>query len=280
MNGTRKGVGMESQYDELAAYFLQVPVDIYGVHQTLLRTGIYQGHKYQPTTKCALLIALKGEAVFFYDGVSYPMYPGKTLLGGCNRSLEFEVQTSEFEYFLVHYLPTHARQEDPLFIEKVSELHIELDAALLQLMEQLRGLSTILGNIEQLEKKTLFYRLLNKALLFERYQQNSESQPMMEQTIAHIRKHYMEPITLESLAEQHQMKAKYFSHLFRKYTGIGPINYLIQYRMNLAHELLTTADFSIREIARSVGYSDAYYFSRLFKKHYGMSPSSVRLQGE
>ncbi|WP_138756183.1 helix-turn-helix transcriptional regulator [Paenibacillus sinopodophylli] len=269
---------MESQYDELAAFFLQVPIDVFGVHQTLLQAGIYQGHKYQPTAKCGLVIALKGEAIFSYDGESYPMYPGKTLLGGFNRSLELEVQTPEFEYFLVHYLPAHLDQVNLAFIKKVNELHIELDAALLQLMGQLRGLSLIVGNIELLEKKTLFYRLLNKALLFERYQQNSESQPMMEQTIAYIRKHYMDTITLESLAEQHQMKAKYFSHLFRKYTGIGPINYLIQYRMNLAHVLLTTADFSIREIASSVGYSDAYYFSRLFKKHYGMSPSAVRLQ--
>lgn len=267
---------MESQYDELAAYFLQVPIDVFGVYQTVLREGTYQGHKYQPTTKCALLIALKGEAVFDYDGTSYPLYPGKALLGGANRNFEIIVHTAEFEYFLVHYLPANAEREKQAQVEKVSELHVEMDAALLQLMEQLRRLSTVLGNIELLEKKTLFYRLLNKALLFERYQQNSESQPMMEQTIEYIRQHYMEPITLESLAEQHRMKAKYFSHLFRKYTGIGPINYLIQFRMNLAYELLMSAEFSVREISRSVGYSDAYYFSRLFKKHYGMSPTAVK----
>ncbi|OMF37598.1 hypothetical protein BK133_05985 [Paenibacillus sp. FSL H8-0548] len=267
---------MESPYDELAAYFLQVPIDVFGVYQTLIRTGVHQGHKHQPTTKCAMVIALKGEAEFIYDGNKHVMYPGKALLGGGNRHLELMVHSAEFEYFLVHYLPVTIDRDEQALVEKVSELHIELDAALLQLMEQLRRLSTVLGNLELLEKKTLFYRLLNKALLHERYQQNSDSQPMMDQTIGYIRHHYMEPITLDSLAEQHGMKAKYFSHLFRKYTGIGPINYLIQFRMNHAYELLVAADFSVREIARSVGYSDAYYFSRLFKKHYGMSPTAVK----
>jgi AraC-like DNA-binding protein len=274
---TGGAVDMESSYDELAAYFLQVPIDVFGVYQTLLREGLYQGHKYQPTTKCAMVIALKGEADFIYDCNKHVMYPGKALLGGVNRHLELEVHTAEFEYFLVHYLPSTLDRDKQALVEKVSELHIELDAALLQLMEQLRRQSAVLGNIELLEKKTLFYRLLSKALLHERYQQNSDSQPMMDQTIEYIRQHYMEPITLDSLAGQHGMKAKYFSHLFRKYTGIGPINYLIQFRMNLAYELLVAADFSVRDIARSVGYSDAYYFSRLFKKHYGMSPTAVKL---
>jgi YesN/AraC family two-component response regulator len=114
-------------------------------------------------------------------------------------------------------------------------------------------------------------------LTYERYLQNSESHSMMEQTIEYIRQHYMESVTLESLAEQHQMKAKYFSHIFQKYTGTGPIHYLIQYRMKVAHELLMTTSFSVRDIAGSVGYPDAYYFSRLFKKHYGKSPTSLKL---
>ncbi|MFD0672880.1 helix-turn-helix transcriptional regulator [Cohnella sp. GCM10027633] len=71
------------------------------------------------------------------------------------------------------------------------------------------------------------------------------------------------------------MKPKYFSYLFRKYVGIGPIDYLIQYRMNRARELLATGQFSVAEVARSVGYLDAYYFSRLFKKHAGLPPGAV-----
>lgn len=269
---------MDSKYDDLAAYFVQTPIDLFGVYRTVLSEGAYPGHKYEPTKKCALLVALRGEAEFVYDGTSYLLFPGKAFLGGYNRHMEIIVNSQEFEYFLVHFFPTAPVQTAGSLMTEVNELHMEMNAALLQLMEQLRKLSTGLGNIELLEKKTLFYRLVNKALLFERYQQNSDSQPMMEQTIEYIRQHYMEPITLENLAEQHGLKAKYFSYLFRKYTGIGPIDYLIKYRMSVAHELLMNTPFPVRDIARSVGYADAYYFSRLFKKHYKLSPSAVKGQ--
>jgi YesN/AraC family two-component response regulator len=273
------GTCMESQYGELAAYFVRMPIDIFGVYQTILNKGTYQGHKYQPTTKCGLIITLKGEADFICDDTSYVMYPGKALIIGMNRQLEIVVHTAEFEYFLVHYLPVVSGSEQLPLMKNVNELHIDMDADLLQMIEHLKRVSTTICNIELLGKKALFYQLVNKALLTERYQQNSESHSMIEQTIDYIRKHYMESITLESLAKQHRMKAKYFSYLFHKYTGIGPINYLIQYRMNLANELLMTASFSVREIARSVGYSDAYYFSRLFKKHNGMAPRAVKQLG-
>nr|WP_285874008.1 helix-turn-helix transcriptional regulator [Halalkalibacter oceani] len=74
------------------------------------------------------------------------------------------------------------------------------------------------------------------------------------------------------------MKPKYFSYLFQKFAGAGPIDYLIQYRMNKAYELLMTGQFTIKNVAQSVGYADAYYFSRLFKKYKGVSPS--RLSGQ
>ncbi|MDF2647959.1 MAG: iron-siderophore transporter substrate-binding protein [Paenibacillus sp.] len=228
---------METPHDALAAFFLQVPIDIHSVFQSNLQEGTHSGHKAHPTTKSGFLIALKGEADFVYEGVSYSARPGLALIGGYNRYFEMVVHSAEFEYFLVHFLPVDMSMGKSSLAREVHQLHIELDAALLQLMKQLLRYATELGHIELLEKKTLFYQLVNKALLHERYLQNSESHSMMEQTIEYIRQHYMEPITLEGLAEQHQMKAEYFSHLFQKYTGSGPIHYLIQYRMKVAYEL-------------------------------------------
>ncbi|CAG7644813.1 HTH-type transcriptional activator RhaS [Paenibacillus solanacearum] len=268
---------MSEPYDAFAAFFLQVPIDIYGVFQSTLPQGLHQGHKAKPTTKSGILIALGGEADFIYEGSSsYVLRPGMTVIGGYNRSMEIAVHSEEFEYFLVHFLPVAPESEQAHLSREVHMFHNDLDAALLQVMKELRRYSTGLGHLELLEKKTLFYQLVNKTLAYERYLQNSESHTIMEQTIAYIRQHYAEPITLESLAGQQGMKAKYFSHLFQKYTGLGPIHYLIQYRMKIAYELLMTTPFAVRDIARSVGYMDAYYFSRLFKKHYGMSPTALK----
>jgi YesN/AraC family two-component response regulator len=63
------------------------------------------------------------------------------------------------------------------------------------------------------------------------------------------------------------------SKLFKQETGESPINYLIKIRMEKAKELLVKEELSVKEIANSVGYQDAYHFSKLFKKYTGNSPS-------
>ena len=59
-------------------------------------------------------------------------------------------------------------------------------------------------------------------------------------------------------------------------TGISPQEYLLDYRIRKACELLQNTDLPIAHIARSVGYEDSLYFSRLFKQHMKSSPSSYR----
>ena len=45
--------------------------------------------------------------------------------------------------------------------------------------------------------------------------------------------------------------------IFKDLTGFSPINYLIQIRLKKAHELLTTDDLTVKEVAKAVGYEDA-----------------------
>ncbi|MBD2870591.1 helix-turn-helix domain-containing protein [Paenibacillus arenilitoris] len=270
---------MAYDYEELAQQFASVPLQVYGVYRTELAADrVYRGHVDQPTTKCALVVALKGQAVFLFDGAErYELQPGKALLGGARRQLEIQVGGEGFEYCLVHYVPAPQDHEDGGRLKDVSMLHVAYDPELLQLLEQLQQAADSPGGIGLLEKKTAFYRLLGKVLQSERHRQNKDSYPVIDEAVAYIQAHYLEPITLDSLAERCEMKAKYFSYLFHKYVGIGPIDYLIQYRMNRAYELLMTGQFSVSDVAGSVGYSDAYYFSRLFKKHKGLPPSKVGL---
>lgn len=57
--------------------------------------------------------------------------------------------------------------------------------------------------------------------------------------------------------------------------GMNFIDYVTQYRMNKARELLRNTDMKINEIAESVGYQPAY-FIRLFKKAEGLTPGQYR----
>ena len=52
--------------------------------------------------------------------------------------------------------------------------------------------------------------------------------------------------------------------------------YIIEFRMKKAEELLKTTDSKIRDVAFQIGYKDELYFSKVFKKRFGVSPKTFR----
>lgn len=59
---------------------------------------------------------------------------------------------------------------------------------------------------------------------------------------------------------------------------MGPIDYLIQLRIEQSCKLLRISNKKIYEIGQDVGYKDPYYFSQIFKKRIGISPKEYRHQ--
>ncbi|MGH2354685.1 MAG: helix-turn-helix transcriptional regulator [Chloroflexota bacterium] len=64
--------------------------------------------------------------------------------------------------------------------------------------------------------------------------------------------------------------------LFRRETGMAPVEYLHRYRLQRARELLERTTLPVAEIAAPVGLPDPYYFSRAFKRREGVSPRGDR----
>lgn len=65
----------------------------------------------------------------------------------------------------------------------------------------------------------------------------------------------------------------YMRHCFKEETGMTPLEYLTQIRIEQAkYYLQNSSVYSIGEIANMCGFSDQYYFSRVFKKSLGCSP--------
>ncbi len=74
------------------------------------------------------------------------------------------------------------------------------------------------------------------------------------------------------------MSTSTLQRYMKKETGVSPLEYIRQRRIELASELLTSRKGNISEIAYSVGFSSVTYFGRVFKKQTGMSPSEFVLE--
>jgi AraC-like DNA-binding protein len=96
------------------------------------------------------------------------------------------------------------------------------------------------------------------------------------QVITYIDQHYTENITLDQLTQIANYSTTYMSKCFRNATGLPPIRYLNNVRIERAKYLLQFSNDSIGRIMEQCGFSDAAYFSRTFKKMLGYSPQTFR----
>mgnify|MGYP002407464736 CR=1 FL=1 len=91
-----------------------------------------------------------------------------------------------------------------------------------------------------------------------------------------ISDHYMNRITLEDIANAASISKSEALRCFQKGIQTSPVNYLIEYRLSRAKELLQSTNNTVTDIASAVGFESVSYFSRIFTKSVGMTPKAYR----
>lgn len=92
----------------------------------------------------------------------------------------------------------------------------------------------------------------------------------------YIRNNLSAELTVSSMSEMLGINSSYFSHVFKKETGSGFVDYVNKARIAKARELLLQTDYPVYEVARMVGIENPNYFSSLFKKITGQNPKDIR----
>lgn len=78
--------------------------------------------------------------------------------------------------------------------------------------------------------------------------------------------------SLEEVAALTHTDCSYICRIFKRYSNESPYDMLIRMKMQYAADLLNGSSSLVKEVARTVGFSDPYHFSRVFRSYYGYSP--------
>lgn len=96
--------------------------------------------------------------------------------------------------------------------------------------------------------------------------------PQSWKVIDIIKKCYNNPLTVDQVADEIHVSAYYLMHFFKEETGKTFNQFLTEYRIEKAKELLKSGNYRIYEVSELVGYKNPTYFNYVFRKITGITP--------
>lgn len=105
---------------------------------------------------------------------------------------------------------------------------------------------------------------------------NPELNKLVEKAIVIIEKEYDKDITLSYICENLGVSEPYFSKIFKDELGKNFKEYLTEYKISKAKDMLKNTSMPIYEIAGKVGYNNHNQFAKMFKKYEGITPQEYR----
>lgn len=88
--------------------------------------------------------------------------------------------------------------------------------------------------------------------------------------------HYMHPIRIEEMCTLISVTPQHICRIFKHCTGMRPMEYVAQVRINAAKDLLRTTSHSVKDIAVWCGMENCNYFCRVFRRIENMTPGEYR----
>lgn len=98
----------------------------------------------------------------------------------------------------------------------------------------------------------------------------------IHEALTFIEQNFQNDISVEDIADNCGLNRSYFGKIFKEALGRTPQEFLLNYRMTKAAELLKLTRLSIGDISNAIGYDNQLHFSRAFKNIYGISPREWR----
>ena len=180
----------------------------------------------------------------------------------------------------------HSYERNPsMLINQIKDIYYKLLFVLEDTcrQQQLSLFSSQKDSIAESMEKCFTYGDLHRLLedrtqlFFRKIKDYTPENPTIYMIKDFIGKNYdNELLSVKDIGSYVSLSASYLCTFFKNETGQTLNQYLTEFRMEKAKQLLGNPRYKITEISSMVGYSDGNYFSKSFKKYAGLSPSEYR----
>ena len=231
----------------------------------------------------ALYYVMEGKGVYTLSGTEYPvtendifvLYPDTVINCRADKKAPFALRAASFNGADARLLVNAAR-----FDPKAPVRHLEEQTAD-QIVQLMTGLYTYRGQdiYGTTQSTAILYALMS--LLVKTASWDQTAMPPgwtgaihLQKALNYIAENYSKPITVNDIAVYVNLSRSRLYRIFLQQIFISPQQYLIEYRIREARNLLENRSGSIKEIAIAVGIDDPFRFSKQFKQVCGKSPSA------
>lgn len=207
---------------------------------------------------------MEGSLKFYVDSQSQPLNAGELIIVNSNEIHSIEAPDPNLTLVLQipasYFAPYMGEQDYAIFVSQSQEKNHSLAV----LIEEMYHVYTKKEKAYLLKMQSLFYELLYqmatdfmKTEADEGTLRQKRHLDRLSQITSYMKKHYNQPITLESVAETFSFSPNYLSRMFRLYAGISYKTYLLNLRTEYAFREMIHTDRSLNDIAINNGFPNS-----------------------
>ncbi len=114
--------------------------------------------------------------------------------------------------------------------------------------------------------------------IFKPIMTDSRHENNVKKIISYMKKHYMHSFSIEDIAKDIGISRTECFRCFKRFTSKTPMEYILEFRLSIAANMLTSTDDTVLEICTKCGFSNASYFGKRFREQYNVTPVEYRKQ--